>query len=270
MSLPHFYLDGQVIASETESVFPLHLSFADVRHFRALRIVAGERIAVIDAHNDYFICEVVDTAEHNPLVRIAKRMESSQVIPTVIVVQGLSKGEKMDVVIRQGTEIGVSAFVPMICERSVVRLDKRRAAARLERWRAVAKSAAMQSGRRAIPELEGLATLTEVCTMLKNATAVLVCWEEAPDTALLADAIARGRAACGCTDPADARVAVVVGPEGGLTHHEVDTLLSCNEQASLVSLGSTILRTETAGVLAAALALYELGALGSAGAHKEL
>ncbi len=264
MSLPHFYLDDQVIADEGAAAFPLRLSAADARHFRALRVAAGERVAVVDAAQDYFVCEVVDAAESLPLVRIAERGEKPAAGPTVVVAQGLAKGDKVDAVVRQGTEIGVSAFLPMACERSVVRLDEKKAAARVERWRAVARGAAMQAGRRAVPEVAPLSTVAEACAALANATAVLVCWEEAPETARLADAIACGRAACGCSDPADARVAVVVGPEGGLSQREVEAFLACSDRASLVSLGPTILRTETAGVVAAALALYELGGLGNA------
>ena len=81
--------------------------------------------------------------------------------------------------------------------------------------------------------------------------------------ARIADAIARGMDACAVSDPADARIAVVVGPEGGLTPREVEELLACNPRASLVSLGPSILRTETAGIVAPALVLYELGGLGA-------
>lgn len=115
----------------------------------------------------------------------------------------------------------------------------------------------MQSGRRDVPEVVEPVALEDACALLAGSTAVLVCWEEAPGTAFIEDALARGLTLCGA--PAlDARVAVVVGPEGGLTAREVDALLACNPRASLVTLGSTILRTETAGIVAPALVLHEL------------
>ena len=95
---------------------------------------------------------------------------------------------------------------------------------------------------------------------LAEATAVLICWE-APQTASLAQAIERGLSECSCPR-GDARIAIVVGPEGGLTEREVGFFLDANPRASLVSMGSSILRTETAGVVAPALTLYELGKLG--------
>ena len=175
-----------------------------------------------------------------------------------MLVQGLAKGDKMETVIRHATELGVSAFVPMSCERSIVRLDAKKAAARTQRWRAIAKSAAMQSGQRACPEVGEPMALADVCASLAHATAVLVCWEEALLDARIEKALERGLRLDRAL-PENARIAVVVGPEGGLSRSEADALLACNPRASLVSLGSSILRTETAGIVAPALVLHELG-----------
>lgn len=268
MSLPHFYLDEQVLADEAGEPFPLRLAPDDAKHARVLRLAPGEHVAVVDAAKDYFACEVVEFSDGVPLVRIAQRFEEEPGGPAVVLVQGLAKGDKMDTVIRHATELGVAAFVPFAADRSIVKLDGRKAAARTERWRAIAKSAAMQSGQRAVPEVREPAALDEVCELLRQATAVLVCWEEAPRSSGVADAVAAGLGACG-TPAADARVAVVVGPEGGLDEREADALLACNPRASLVSLGPSILRTETAGIVAPALVLYELGGLGNAARGRE-
>lgn len=262
MSLPRFFLENQVLAAETEAVFPLRLAAEDAKHARVLRLSPGEHIAVIDADHDYFECEIVDFSDTLPLVRIARRAEAAINGPQVILLQGLAKGDKMETVIRHATEVGVAAFVPVSCRRSVVKLDGKKAAAKAERWRAIAKSAAMQSGQPAIPEVSVPVSLREACEMLGGATAVLVCWEEAPESASLREAV-QGALAETHTPAADARVAVVVGPEGGLASDEVDALLSCNPRARLVTLGPSILRTETAGIVAPALVLYELGAMGN-------
>lgn len=258
MSLPRFFLENQVLAAETEAVFPLRLEADDAKHARVLRLTTGEHIAVIDADQDYFECEIVDFADELPLVSIARHEDASEAGPQVILLQGLAKGDKMETVIRHATELGVSAFVPMSCERSIVRLDARKAAARTQRWRAIAKSAAMQSGQRACPEVGEPMALADVCAFLAHATAVLVCWEEAPLDARIEKALERGLRLDRAL-PENARIAVVVGPEGGLSRSEADALLACNPRASLVSLGSSILRTETAGIVAPALVLHELG-----------
>ena len=183
MSLPRFFLENQVLAAETEAVFPLRLEADDAKHARVLRLAAGEHIAVIDADQDYFECEIVDFADELPLVSIARHEDASEAGPQVILLQGLAKGDKMETVIRHATEVGVAAFVPLACARSIVKLDGKKAAAKTERWRAIAKSAAMQSGQPRVPEVAEPVSVREAAATLGQATAVLVCWEEAPETA---------------------------------------------------------------------------------------
>lgn len=264
MSLPRFFLDNQVLAAETEAVFPLRLSRDDAKHARVLRLAAGEHVAVIDASQDYFECEIVDFSDVLPLVRIARHQEGGATGPQVILLQGLAKGDKMETVIRHATEVGVAGFVPLACARSIVKLDGKKAAAKTERWQAIAKSAAMQSGQPRIPEVSEPASVRETAGMLAGATAVLVCWEEAPQSASLAEAVHEALVSTH-TPAEDARIAVVVGPEGGLSEEEVQLLLGSNPQARLVTLGPSILRTETAGIVAPALVLYELGGMGNGG-----
>ena len=138
MSLPRFFLENQVLAAETEAVFPLRLESDDAKHARVLRLAAGEHIAVIDADQDYFECKIVDFTDELPLVSIARHEDASEAGPQVILLQGLAKGDKMETVIRHATEVGVAAFVPLACARSIVKLDAKKAAAKTERWRGAA------------------------------------------------------------------------------------------------------------------------------------
>lgn len=268
MSLHHFFLDDQVLADERDEAFPLRLARDDAKHARVVRLEVGEHIAVVDAVRDYFECEVVSFSDELPMVRIARRDEGNAAEPTVVLVQGLAKGDKMETVIRHATEVGVSAFVPLKCARSIVKLDEKKATSRRARWQTIAKSAAMQSGRRIVPEVAEPQTVAQVCDLLAQATAVLVCWEEAPLTCSMREAVSDALAST-FTMPADARIAVVVGPEGGLAPDEVERILACNPRARMVSLGASILRTETAGIVAPALVVHELGGLGNGrGAHE--
>ena len=258
MSLPRFFLDSQVLAEEGGESFLLRLAPDDVKHARVLRLQPGEHLAVIDAVSDYFECEVV-SFDDDLFVRIARHDGAPEQGAQVVLFQGLAKGDKFDEVVRHASEVGVSAFVPLVCERSVVKLDAKKAAARTQRWRSIAKSAAMQAGLAAIPEVSEPVGIDEACDYLSGATCVLVCWEEERAVSIgqaIATALART-----LTPRDDARVAVIVGPEGGLSESEVARLTSSNDNARAVTLGPTILRTETAGVVASALALYELGGL---------
>lgn len=285
MSLQHFFLGEQVIADEREQVFALRLTSEDHKHMKVLRLRPGEHIAVIDAAKDYFECEIASVSPEAVMVRIANRAEGGDrgvceggsaaeagrsgaaggVEPagSVTLFQGIAKGDKMDAVIRQATELGVAGIVPLMCERSIVRLDGAKAEKRTARWRSIGKSASMQSGRRSLPDIALPMSVDEASAALAGFTAVIICWEESDGSCGIGKAL---RAAChadAAEDVCGAHIAVIVGPEGGLTPDEVDVLRASNRRSAIASLGSTILRTETAGVVASALALYELGGLGN-------
>ncbi len=258
MSLPHFFLESQVLSLETDQVFDLDISSDDAKHAKVLRLQPGEHIAVVDASSDYFECEVVSFGPGEFTVSIAQHLDAPK-RPRVTLVQGLAKGDKMDLIVRHATEVGISSFIPLVCERSVVKLDAKKAAARQARWKAIAKSASMQSGRADMPEVSLPLRVSEAAATVSDAAAVLVCWEEASTDSsirLALDELLDGSGAL----PSEASVAVVIGPEGGLAAAEVQEFLSVCGNARAVSLGSSILRTETAGIVAPALVMYELEA----------
>lgn len=262
MSLPRFFLDEQVLSEEVEEVFPLWLSDDDLRHAKVLRLGPGEHVAVVDGSSDYFECEVVSLGDAMA-VRIAGRGEAGVEAPSIAVYQALAKGDKVDSVVRHATEVGATSFVPFSASRSVVRLDGPKARKRRERWQAVAKSAAMQSGRRLVPEVRPVASFADACAGLSAFDCVVVFWEEADRSQSLEEALSCVR---GMAEP---NVAVVVGPEGGLAEGEVEALLASNPHAALATLGPSILRTETAGIVGCALVSYELGGMGASGAGRE-
>ncbi|WP_294421691.1 16S rRNA (uracil(1498)-N(3))-methyltransferase [uncultured Senegalimassilia sp.] len=261
MSLPQFFLDEQVLADEACEQFPLALSRDDAKHAKVLRLAAGEHIAVVDAAQDYFECEIKAFDGGTPIVSISGHLDAKPLAAHVCLVQGLAKGDKMETVIRHATELGVSEFIPFAASRSIMKVDAKKSASKTERWQAIAKSAAMQSGQTHLAQVHEPMRLSALKDALASFDAVILCWEEAPGTAKLCDALRP----VSHIAPSDrlARVAVVVGPEGGLAQEEVDAILACNDHARMVSLGSSILRTETAGIVAPALVLYELGGLGA-------
>lgn len=261
MSLPQFFLDEQVLAHEAQERFPLALSRDDAKHAKVLRLAAGEHIAVVDAAQDYFECEIKGFEGGVPIVSISGHLDAKPLAAHVCLVQGLAKGDKMETVIRHATELGVSEFIPFAASRSIMKVDAKKSTSKTERWQAIAKSAAMQSGQTHLAQVHEPMKLGQLEDALASFDAVVVCWEEAPGTALLRDALRP--AVCDASAGRLARIAVVVGPEGGLSQEEVDAILACNANASMVSLGSSILRTETAGIVAPALVLYEMGGLGA-------
>ena len=159
--------------------------------------------------------------------------------------QGLAKGEKMSEVARKATELGVHRIVPTLTARSVPDVGS---AAKLERWRRIAEEASRQAQRWSVPEVADVVNLEDAAAGLAaEAYDLALVLYELEEAQTLKQVIAGGRFQ---------KVAVFVGPEGGFEKNEVDTLIM--QGAYSVTIGETILRTETAGPAAIAMLLYEL------------
>lgn len=252
MSYHRFFLDEQILSNETEERFVLELSKEDAKHARVLRLKEHERIAVIDAAGDYFICEIVglDDGIH---VRISQRLD----VPTepfeLTLFQGLARSERFEAVLRHATELGVHAFVPLSSRRCVVQLDGKKLASKLNRWETIVKNAAKQAGLSFIAKVASPIDVDLASSsMLGSFDLVLICWEESLHAPSIRQAIASS------SIPDGASVAVVVGPEGGFEEDEVSSMLAANPASQLVGLGPSILRTETAGIVSCAFALDAL------------
>ena len=179
------------------------------------------------------------------------------------VAQAIPKGEKMELVLQKGTELGVAEFWPFEADRSVSRVsyeeDPERAASRSERWRRIAEAAASQCGRADVPIVHSVADLTTVvdygtggeggrCFML----------DERPEAEPLRAALERESLETGGDAPT--RVMLLIGPEGGWTEREREWCDRYGVEA--VNLGRRVLRTETAALIAAAILQWEVGELG--------
>lgn len=236
----------------------LEIDPQDRSHVKALRLQVGEHLAVVDASQDYFEVKIERIEGDDIWVSITEHLDAPPVTTPVMLVQGFAKGEKMDAVLRQATEIGIAGFAPTIMQRSIVRLDPKKAAKRRERFLAIARSAALQAGRIQAPTVAPIQALDEVVATWTPEDAVLLFWEEASrDQTLrsLFDSLAKTGELS-----AIARFWIVIGPEGGISPEEVDLIMNSNAHVFTLSLGPTILRTETAGVVACALTMNELRA----------
>jgi len=169
----------------------------------------------------------------------------------VVLVQGLAKGDRMDTVIQKGTELGAAAFWPVVCKRSVVRLDASKKASRLERWQRIAAGAAKQCRRALVPEVLEPVEWSMALDMIPPGALVLVLWEDETGRTLKDTLQSHSR---------PDEVYLLIGPEGGLEQQEVEE--ACRLGGIPVTLGPRILRTETAGPAALAMLLYQWGDLG--------
>ncbi|MBI5555819.1 MAG: 16S rRNA (uracil(1498)-N(3))-methyltransferase [Elusimicrobia bacterium] len=160
-------------------------------------------------------------------------------------VQGLAKGEKMDLIIQKGSEIGVDVFIPCRCERTIIKIDQAGAAKKQARWQKIAQAAAEQSHSMTVPIVEPVADFASVLRQIKPGHLALIPWEGEKSTSI--KKILKNTSVDNIT--------IFIGPEGGFSEQELATA----KEAGVipVSLGPRILRTETAGIVTAAIVRYE-------------
>lgn len=156
--------------------------------------------------------------------------------PEVVVVQAIPKGDRGELAVEVLTEVGVARVVPWAAERSVAVWKGERATRSLNRWRSTAREAAKQARRAWFPEVDEMASTSDVTALVAGADLAVVLHEEASGSLATVDV------------PASGRVVVVVGPEGGLTDEEVAAFVAAG--AVSVRLGTEVLRTSTAGLAA--------------------
>lgn len=229
----------------------------DVHHItHVLRKGVGDTLTVCDGRGTDYECVILEIA---PLEeRVVARIESRSVSDTepttkITLFQSMPKADKMEFVLQKGIEIGISSFQPFYSERSLIHLDSTKAKQKVERWNKIAEAAAKQSGRGMVPAVEEVLTWKEALGKLKDYELNLVCYEDARKVSLK-QILQETREKLG---RAPKSVSVWIGPEGGLAPQEVDLLTQ--NGAVICGLGPRILRTETAGMAAACLILYEYG-----------
>lgn len=250
------YLQNQVLAHETSPVFSLELDRDGLDRARAAGVEAGSMVSVVDAAQDYFCCEVVSFDDDALMARIAPRYRNEVPRPRVHLVQGVSDDEAMTTIVKQVTEIGVDDIVPFHSAFSPV-TDTRKSKELVGRWRQMAQYSARQAGRDAIPTVHEVVGIEEVPSLLASFDAVFLCWEDEKERTI-ADALSSLGDIVG---RADADIALLIGPRGGLTDEEMAVLGDCNKRLFTVSLGPSILRVETASLVAPTLLIYALGGL---------
>jgi 16S rRNA (uracil1498-N3)-methyltransferase len=222
---------------------------------RVLRMRPGERVTLLDNRGWAYEASLLSYGESDARFDIVRRWAAQGEPHTHITLcQAVLKGEKFGWVLQKGTEVGVSRFVPVICERNVAD-DPGAAEQKRERWERIIREAAEQSGRGRLPVLASAqgfeaAVVAGLAVAADPALLRLILWEGECRTTLR-------QALAGCNFAGGARIELLIGPEGGFSSAEVE--LAERLGTRRVSLGPRILRAETAGVVAAAAILYEAG-----------
>jgi 16S rRNA (uracil1498-N3)-methyltransferase len=156
----------------------------------------------------------------------------------------------MDLIVEKCSELGLTTLVPLHTERTVVREASERLATKMARWQRIAAAAARQCGRRTLLDIQQPVALRDFCVRYRSAPVKLVCWEEERQQSLrqILENLT-----------GQSPIVLLIGPEGGLTGHEIE--IARTEGFTTTSLGSHLLRTETAAIVLTGIVRYSLGDL---------
>jgi 16S rRNA (uracil1498-N3)-methyltransferase len=239
MSLPVFVVAGLAEASIGET---LDLDGDEGRHAVVVRrIRVDEQIALTDGAGTTATCTVVERAATSLRASITSISTVPPELPRVVVVQAIPKGDRGELAVEMLTEVGVDLIVPWAASRSVAVWRGDRAARSLARWRSTAREAAKQARRSWFPSVAEMVGTEQVVALLREASVPVVLHEAASGP--LADLPVPGRG----------EIVIVVGPEGGISDEELAAFAAVG--AEPVRLGTSVLRSSTAGVAATAALL---------------
>jgi 16S rRNA (uracil1498-N3)-methyltransferase len=238
-----FFLPPANMANEE-----ITLSSEILHHLGAvLRLSAGEEIVLLDGLGNLCRCRIESLDRRSGKARVLHRWREEESALPVCLLQALPKGDKMDLVLQKGTELGVSIFVPVLAGRSISRPGTGEEK-RLLRWERIVREAARQCRRPCLPHLTSPLPLAQALSEC-NADLRLMLWEE--ESRPLAGALPTA---------APRQAAILVGPEGGFSSQEAE--LARRAGFLPVRIGPRILRTETAGFAVASILQYLYGDLG--------
>ncbi|MBV8910963.1 MAG: 16S rRNA (uracil(1498)-N(3))-methyltransferase [Gammaproteobacteria bacterium] len=222
---------------------------------RVLRLRSGAAVTLFNGRGGEYVGTVAAAGGGEVRIAVGEQRAQERESPLALTLaQGISRGERMDFVVQKATELGVKQLVPLLTERSVVRLDAQQTLRKLNHWHAIAVAACEQSGRNRLPEVLAPATLGG---FLRESAREAAGEPSAAPLRLLLSPVAAS--ALGDVARPRGAVTVLIGPEGGLADSEHEAALAAGFTA--VRLGPRVLRTETAAIVALALLQRQFGDL---------
>lgn len=244
--MARFFVDSSDVQGNSISI----RSKDDIKHItKVLRLKEGDKLEISDSSEweyqveiDFIDSEVVET------IILDKQKFAREPEVQVTLFQGIPKQSKMETIVQKCVELGVYSIVPVFMERTVV-VDKGKFDKKIERWQKVSAEAVKQCRRGIVPEICPAIKSKQLVDQLKDFDLVLFPYEN--ETGRTIKDSLRG------LEETPKSVAVIIGPEGGFSDKEAD-MLRDEVGADCVSLGKTILRTETAGLAALSMIMYEL------------
>lgn len=218
----------------------------DFNHIKnVLRMGVGDTFLVsCDGNSD--LCKIAAFDSDTVIADIVEQNYQNTNLPIKIhLFQGLPKSDKLELIIQKAVELGVASVTPVAMKRSIVKIDEKKKKSKQERWQAIAESAAKQSKRTFIPQVRDVLSYKEMLNVAKDLDLLLVPYECAEGMIATKTALSEIKS--------DMNIGIIIGPEGGFEEKEID--LACEAGGKIISLGSRILRTETAAITAVAMCM---------------
>ncbi len=241
---PRFFIDpSQIVGAQ------IVITGDDLRHIRTvLRKGPGDLLTLLDGRGMEYEARITESGRDGMVCEMVTQTRHELAGPRVTLGQGIAKSDKMDWIVQKAAELGSASVVPLVTERTIVKVKDE--AKRVGRWQKISREAAMQSRRLDIPVVGRVTAYSEFLSALVPGprSLFLIPWEEG--TRPIKEVL---RSYSGATD-----ITVLIGPEGGFSLSEAKAAQDKGFHA--VSLGPTILRTETAAIAALSMIMYEYGA----------
>lgn len=242
-----FYTDKGYLNNADKNVT---ITGEDVNHIKnVLRLKCGDEILVSDGEGTDYQCRISALNSDSVVADIEDVFRNSAELPVKITLfQGMPKSDKMELIIQKAVELGVAEIIPVMTKRTVVKIEDKKAAKKLERYNMIARSAGKQSGRGVIPEVKGFMTFKEALCHAKDLDMNIIPYEDAKGMEYARQVIQeiKGKENLG----------IFIGPEGGFAKEEVEQAMEIG--AKCITLGNRILRTETAGLAALSIIMFAL------------
>ena len=230
----HFFVEEEQVNGENA-----YIKGSDVNHIvNVLRMKVGEEL-LISVKGDWdYLCKIEKTSSDRVDLKVLESMEQRELPVKITLLQGIPKSDKLEMIIQKAIELGVSEIIPVKTKRVVVKIDEKKVDTKVNRWNAIAESAAKQSKRSIIPKVHEPMSIDNALEIVKDFGVKLIPYENA-------DGIDKTRKILDNMDKTK-NIAVFIGPEGGFEESEVERIK--NSGFEVITLGKRILRTETAGL----------------------
>ena len=223
-----------------------YITGSDFNHIKnVLRMNSGDSFLVSE-NGISNLCKIENFEGECVVAKIVEENYQDTNLPAKIYLfQGLPKSDKLELIIQKTVELGVEEIIPVEMNRCVVKLDDKKKKSKVQRWQAIAESAAKQSKRTSIPNVSDVLTFKEAVEKASTLDCFIVPYENKDGMKATKNALLQIKKDCS--------IGIIIGPEGGFEESEIEAAVSAG--GKIISLGKRILRTETAAITSVAMCM---------------